>query len=44
MIEIITDLEKLTNPATPLEFLTEKGPDGTEGNEIIAKLIRSIAQ
>ena len=39
MIEIITDLEKLTNPAAPLEFLTEKGPDGTEGNEIITKLL-----
>lgn len=37
-MNIITDLEKLLQPAEPLKFLTDKGPDTTEGQEIIAKL------
>lgn len=44
MIELITDLDKLSTPAKPLEFLTEQGPDGTEGNEIIAKLVDAMAE
>ena len=42
MIDIITDLEVLSNPAEPLKFLTESGPDSTEGNEIIAQLITAM--
>jgi peptide deformylase len=38
MFKVITDVEVLAQPSTPLEFLTEQGPDGTEGNEIIEKL------
>jgi len=37
-MEIITDLEKLQVAAEPLEFLTEKGIEKEEGNEIISKL------
>lgn len=38
MINIITDLEQLTKPAKPLEFLTPAGPDTAYGKEIIDKL------
>ena len=37
-MNIITDLAQLRQPSSPLEFLTDKGPDSTEGNEIINKL------
>ena len=35
---IITDVEKLTQPAEPLTFLTENGAKTEEGTEIIAKI------
>ena len=35
---IITDVEKLTQPAEPLEFLTEAGTRTEEGLEIINKI------
>jgi peptide deformylase len=35
---IITDHEKLNQPAEPLTFLTEKGAETAEGDEIVAKL------
>ena len=38
MVEIIKDIEKLTNPATPLQFLTEQGVEKEEGLEIINKI------
>lgn len=38
MEQIITDLEKLMQPAEPLEFLTEAGAQTEEGNCIIEKL------
>ena len=38
MVEIIKDIEKLTNPAAPLQFLTEQGIEKEEGLEIIGKL------
>ena len=41
---IITDLELLQTPATPLEFLTETGENRDEGNEIIAKLKAAIEE
>lgn len=42
MIEIISDLELLAKPAKPLEFLTDKGADSTEGNEIMQKLSEAM--
>ena len=41
-MNIITDLAQLRQPSAPLEFLTDKGPDSTEGNEIINNLLREI--
>jgi peptide deformylase len=38
MVEIIKDLEKLTTPATPLQFLTDQGVEKEEGLEIIGKI------
>ena len=38
MVEIIKDIEKLTNPAAPLQFLTEQGVEKEEGLEIINKI------
>jgi peptide deformylase len=38
MVEIIKDIEKLTNPAAPLQFLTEQGVEKEEGLEIISKI------
>lgn len=38
MDNIIIDLNVLSNPAKPLEFITEQGTDRTEGDEIIARL------
>ena len=38
MEQIVFDLEKLCWPAEPLAFLTEKGAQTEEGNEIVAKL------
>jgi peptide deformylase len=38
MEQIITDLEKLMQPAEPLEFLTETGAQTEEGLEIINKI------
>lgn len=38
MEQIITDLEKLQQPAEPLTFLTEKGAETEEGNGIITKI------
>ena len=38
MIEIIKDLEKLTSPVAPLQFLTEQGTMKEEGLGIIEKL------
>ena len=38
MVEIIKDIEKLTNPAAPLQFLTEQGVEKDEGLEIINKI------
>ena len=38
MTELIKDLKILEEPAEPLEFLTEKGIDRTEGDEIIKQL------
>ena len=38
MESIIFDLEKLTVPAEPLTFLTEKGAETQEGTEIINKI------
>lgn len=38
MVEIIKDIEKLTTPATPLQFLTEQGVEKEEGLEIISKI------
>lgn len=35
---IITDLEKLNQPAEPLTFLSEEGAKTEEGNEIISKI------
>lgn len=39
MTEIITDLEKLRNPAEPLKFLTETGLDREEGDSILTELL-----
>lgn len=39
---IITDLEKLAQPAEPLEFLTEAGAQTEEGTEIINKIIDAM--
>lgn len=44
MFEIITDLEALSTPATPLEFISEKGIESTEGNEIINKLLAAMEE
>lgn len=38
MEQIITDLEKLQQPAEPLAFLTENGAETEEGKGIIAKI------
>jgi peptide deformylase len=38
MEQIILDLEKLQQPAEPLTFLTEKGAETEEGNDIIYKI------
>ena len=38
MVEIIKDLEKLTAPATPLQFLTDQGVEKEEGLKIIGKI------
>ena len=38
MEQIITDLSILAEPAEPLKFLTDKGVEKEEGNEIIAKI------
>ena len=38
MVEIIKDIEKLTNPAAPLQFLTEQGVEKDAGLEIIGKI------
>ena len=38
MSKIITDLEKLATPVTPLKFLTEQGPQKEEGTAIITQL------
>ena len=37
-MKIITDIDKLKNASEPLEFLTEKGIEKEEGEEIINKL------
>jgi len=37
-MKIITDIEKLKSASEPLEFLTEKGIEKEEGDEIITKL------
>lgn len=37
-MELITDIEQLKSAAEPLEFLTEKGVEKEEGEEIIGKL------
>lgn len=37
-MSITTELEKLSEPSRPLEFLTDQGPITGEGEEIIAKL------
>ena len=38
MVEIITDIQKLTMAAKPLQFLTEQGIEKDEGLEIINKI------
>lgn len=38
MVEIIKDIQALTNPASPLQFLTEQGTEKEEGLEIIGKI------
>ena len=38
MVEIIKDIEKLTNPAAPLQFLTEQGTEKDEGLRIISQI------
>ena len=38
MEKIITDIEKLLEPSSPLTFLTETGMETTEGSNIISKL------
>ncbi len=38
MVEIIKDIEKLSNPATPLQFLTEQGTEKEEGLGIINQI------
>jgi peptide deformylase len=38
MVEIIKDTEKLTSPATPLQFLTDQGVEKEGGLEIIGKI------
>lgn len=38
MEQIVIDLKKLVQPAEPLAFLTEKGAETAEGNEIIGKI------
>lgn len=38
MLEIITDLDKLTTAAKPLQFLTEQGVEKDEGLKIISQL------
>jgi len=43
MEKIITDLTILANPAEPLKFLTDKGVDKEEGEQIIAK-IKSVME
>lgn len=43
MKQIITDVERLTQPSEPLEFLTESGAQTEEGLEIINK-IKSVME
>ena len=38
MAEIITDIDKLSTPASPLQFLTEQGIEKEAGLEIISKI------
>jgi peptide deformylase len=38
MESIITDIEMLSIPSEPLTFLSEKGAETSEGNEIVAKI------
>ena len=38
MVEIIKDIQALTNPASPLQFLTEQGTEKEEGLGIIGKI------
>ena len=43
MVEIITDIQKLTSAAKPLQFLTEQGTEKDEGLEIIGKIKEVMA-
>jgi peptide deformylase len=43
MVEIITDIQKLTTAAKPLQFLTEQGIEKDEGLEIISKIKEAMA-
>lgn len=43
-MNIITELDKLLEPAKPLEFLTDNGPVTGEGEEIIAKIKAAMSE
>lgn len=44
MIELITDVEKLSLPCKPLEFLTETGVNRELGDKIIAELKQALEE